>query len=234
SLSRSFWILVTESALLPLVQKEHLINTQHSFCHSPQLSWGFSSVIINDLLDISRIESGIGFTLHKVSCNINEIIRERVKYFQASYPKRQFDIILPQEPVEVKVDKDKIGQVLENILSNAVKYSPEGGEIRLSTERIADCGFRNAELEEREKESTLRTPQSAIEISVADHGMGMSPEQVGQIFDKFYRADAFDAAISGTGLGMNIVKNYVEAHGGKVWVESELGKGTVVKFLLKI
>jgi signal transduction histidine kinase len=169
--------------------------------------------IINDLLDISRIESGIGFTLHKVPCDINEIIKERVEYFQASYPERQFDIILPREPVEVKVDKDKIGQALENILSNAVKYSPGGGSVCVTAEKIAEA---------------------KIEISVADQGIGMSPDQVEQIFDKFYRADASNSAISGTGLGTSIIKNYVEAHGGKVWVESELGKGTVVKFLLKI
>ena len=98
--------------------------------------------ISNDLLDISRIESGIGFTLHKVSCNIHEIIKETVKHFQASYPERQFDIILPKEPVELMVDKDKIGQVLENILSNAVKYSPEGGAVCLTAKMIADCGLR--------------------------------------------------------------------------------------------
>ena len=182
--------------------------------------------IINDLLDISRIESGIGFTLHKVSCNINKIIRERVKYAQASHPERQFDIILPKEPLELMVDKDKIGQVLENILSNAVKYSPEGGAVCLTARRILDFGLGNLDLKDKK--------QAAIEISVADQGIGMSPDQVEKIFDKFYRADASDSAISGTGLGMNIVKNYVEAHGGKVWVESELGKGTVVKFVLQI
>ena len=167
--------------------------------------------IINDLLDLSRIESRIGFTLHKVPCNINEIIKETVKYFQASYPKRQFDIILPKEPVEVKVDKDKIGQVLENLLSNAVKYSPEGGSVCLTAEKIS---------------------KSTIEISVADHGIGMSPDQMEQIFDKFYRADVSNSAIPGTGLGASIIKSYVEAHGGKVWVESELGKGTKVIFII--
>jgi PAS domain S-box-containing protein len=167
--------------------------------------------IINDLLDISRIESGIGFTLHKVSCNINEIIREMVKHFQVSEPERQFDIILPKEPLELMVDKDKIGQVLENLLDNAVKYSPGGEAICLTAKKIAEA---------------------EIEISVADQGIGMSPEQVEKIFDKFYRADASDSAISGTGLGMSIVKNYVEAHVGKVWVESELGKGTTVTFVI--
>lgn len=167
--------------------------------------------IINDLLDISRIESGREFTLHKVPCNINEIISEKVKYFQASYPERQLDIVLPKEPVELKVDKDKIEQVLENILDNAVKYSPEVGDICLTAKRIAE---------------------SEIEISVADQGIGTTPEQAEKIFDKFYRADVSDAAISGTGLGMSIVKYVVEAHGGKVWVESELGKGTTVTFVI--
>ncbi|MBC8198488.1 MAG: PAS domain S-box protein [Desulfobacterales bacterium] len=190
--------------------------------------------IINDLLDISRIESGMEFTLHKVSCDINEIIRKTVKYFQVAEPERQFDIILPKEPLELVADKDKIGQVLENILGNAVKYSPEGGSICLTAKRIADFGLQNSELEGHEKEFALRTPQSAIEISVADQGIGMSSDQVEKIFDKFYRVDVSNRAVPGTGLGMSIVKNYVEAHGGKVWVESELGKGTVVKFVLQI
>ena len=89
-----------------------------------------------------------------------------------------------------------------------------------------DCGLRIAYLKDEK--------QAEIEISVADQGIGMSPDQVEKIFDKFYRADASNAAIPGTGLGMSIVKNYVEAHGGKVWVESELGKGTVAKFVLQI
>ncbi len=83
-------------------------------------------------------------------------------------------------------------------------------------------------------DSAIHTPQSAIEISVADQGIGMTPEQVEKIFGKFYRADVTDSAIEGTGLGMTIVKNIVEGHGGKVWVESELGKGTTVKFTIPI
>lgn len=196
-------LLMTRDNIKKEQQKEFLlcINTQ-----SVNLA-----NIINDLLDISRIESGREFTLHKVPCNINEIISEKVKYFQASYPERRLDIVLPKEPVELKVDKDKIEQVLENILDNAVKYSPEGGSICLTAKKIS---------------------ATEIEISIADQGMGMSPDQVEKIFDKFYRADASNAAIPGTGLSMSIVKNYVEAHGGKVWVESKLGKGTMVTFVI--
>jgi len=128
---------------------------------------------------------------------------------------------LPEESVEVMVDKEKIGQVLENILSNAVKYSPGGGPICLSAKLIADS----------HNDSDLKYSK-CIEICVADTGIGMTPGQVKRIFDKFYRANASGAAVPGTGLGMSIVKNLVEAHGGKVWVESKMAKGTTVRFTI--
>ena len=167
--------------------------------------------IINDLLDISRIESGLGFSLNKAPCDMADIIRGLVLQFQEQASKYYFEVILPEKPVELKADKEKMEQVLQNLLSNAVKYSPEAATTCLSAKKISD---------------------SAIEISVADQGIGMTHEQVEKIFDKFYRADASDTAIEGTGLGMSIVKYIVEAHGGKVWVESELSKGTTVTFTI--
>jgi PAS domain S-box-containing protein len=166
--------------------------------------------IINDLLDISRIESGKGFSLNKAPCTITELMRETVPYFQMHSKKHQFDLILPEEPVEVIADIDMLRQVLENILSNAVKYSPEGGTIRIIGEVVKD----------------------RYQVSIEDQGMGMSPKQVERIFDKFYRADYSNTAIPGTGLGMNIVKYLVEAHGGEVWVESTKGKGTIARFTI--
>ena len=186
--------------------------------------------IINDLLDISRIESEKGFSLNRVPCNISELIQKTVPYFQVQSKKHHFDLILPEEPIEVMVDIDKMRQVLENILSNAVKYSPEGGTIRLTAKAIGEWGMRNGELEGKADTSEIRIPQSAIEVRISDQGMGMSPEQVERIFDRFYRANASNTAIPGTGLGMSIVKYLVEAHGGEVWVESEVGKGTTVTF----
>ena len=176
--------------------------------------------IINDLLDVSRIESGKGFSLDKAPCNIAELIRETVPSFQVHSKKHHFDLALPDEPLEAIVDKDKIRQVLENILSNAVKYSPEGGTIRITGNVVEDH----------------------YQVSIEDQGIGMTPEQVEKIFDKFYRADASNTAIPGTGLGMSIVKYLVEAHGGEVWVESpstelgtgEVGKGTTVRFTIPI
>lgn len=175
--------------------------------------------IINDLLDISRIEAKRGFSLTKVFYNAGDVIKETIVYFEEKYKKRRFEVILPEETVELYVDKQKMGQVLKNLLDNAVKYDPDGGVIRVKGEIVT-----NVELESRME----------YRVSVQDEGIGITPKQVEKIFDKFYRADASDAAIEGTGLGMTIVKHIVEEHGGKVWVESELGKGTTVTYAIPI
>jgi signal transduction histidine kinase len=108
------------------------------------------------------------------------------------------------------IDKGKIVQVLENLISNAFKYSPEGSLVQISGERTSE----------------------SYQISVSDHGIGMTPEQVEKVFDRFFRADTSHSAVGGIGLGMSIVKHIVEAHGGDIRVESELGRGTTVSFTL--
>ncbi len=170
--------------------------------------------IINDLLDVSRIESGKGFTLNKVPFDMSHIIRGATSSFQLQADKHTFDIILPEEPVEVMMDGEKMEQVLGNILGNAVKYSPEGGLIQVKGEIKEDN----------------------YHVSIKDEGVGMTPDQVEKIFDKFYRADTSNTTISGTGLGlgMSIAKQLIEAHNGKVWVKSKLGKGTTVRFAIPV
>ncbi len=168
--------------------------------------------IINDLLDISRIEYGHGFSLNRAPSDMADIIREVVPCFQDQSPKQSFEMVLPEEPMAVMVDRDKMRQVLDNILSNAVKYSTEGGLIRVTGELL----------------------DGHYQVSIEDEGIGMSPEQVEKVFEKFYRVDASNTAISGTGLGMSIVKHLVETHKGKVWVDSELGRGTTVRFTIPI
>jgi len=168
--------------------------------------------IINDLLDISRIESGMGFNLNKGPCEISDIIKEVVSQFQEQTEKHHFDLLLPEECIQLKADRKKLGQVMQNLISNAVKYSPKGGLIRVIVELM----------------------ESNIRISVEDQGKGMNHEQIEKVFDKFYRADTSDTSIPGTGLGMSIVKYLVEAHQGKVWVESELGQGTSVRFTIPL
>ncbi|MCH7974606.1 MAG: PAS domain S-box protein [Bacteroidetes bacterium] len=168
--------------------------------------------IINDLLDISRIESGKGYVLEREPCMIGDAIKIVVDPFITQTKIHKFEVVVPKKPVEIIVDKEKMEQVLENLINNAVKYSPDGGKIQIKGELIKDN----------------------YQVSVQDEGVGMTREQVEKIFDKFYRADTTNTAIEGTGLGMSIVKNIVEAHDGKVWVESEIGKGTKVTFTLPL
>jgi signal transduction histidine kinase len=120
---------------------------------------------------------------------------------------------LPGEEVWVQVDTGKMMLALTNVLSNAYKYSPAGGEISVeTTRRIADG-----------------RPQ--VGIAVRDRGIGMSPEQVARVFERFFRADP-SGAIPGTGLGMSLVKEVVEFHGGEVAVQSSPGQGTTVSIWL--
>lgn len=168
--------------------------------------------IINELLNISRIESGVGFTLNKVFFHMDEAIRKIVMYFEGITSKHIFDIELLDEPAKLYADRDKMEQVLKNVLGNAVKYSHGGGHIKISDE--------------------IRNGQYLV--MVKDEGIGMTPEQVNKIFDKFYRADISDSAIEGTGLGMTIVKYIIEAHGGDILVESKYGSGTTVRFKLPL
>ncbi|MBN1550455.1 PAS domain S-box protein [bacterium] len=168
------------------------------------------TLIVSDLLDIARIESGRGFALNKASYDISDTIRQVIPYFQEHSPQHHFELSIPDQPLVLQADRQKMEQVFKNLIGNAVKYSARGGVIRV-TGGITDDHF---------------------EAAVADNGIGMSTDQVEKIFDKFYRADASDTAIEGTGLGMTIVKHIVEAHGGRIWVESELGKGTTVRFTI--
>lgn len=170
------------------------------------------SNIISDILDLSRIESRTGYSLNRKKSDINRSLHYCVDQFRSITDQHDFEIAVLDEPVEIWMDKEKIEQVVQNIISNAVKYSPEGGTIRVRGD--------------------LDNPHYRITIS--DEGIGMTPDQVARIFDRFYRADSSDTAIEGTGLGMSIVENFVAAHGGEVEVKSEQGKGTSVIILLPL
>ena len=168
--------------------------------------------IVNDLLDISRIESREGFHLEKMTTDICEDIRSIVPFFEETNEKHTFTIDLPEEAAELFVDREKMGQVFKNILSNAVKYAPDGGPVKIVGRKEGDY----------------------FTVSVSDEGIGMTPEQLDKVFDKFYRVNAGDSAPEGTGLGTTILKYIVEAHGGKVDVESELGVGTMFTYRLPL
>jgi signal transduction histidine kinase len=162
--------------------------------------------MISDFLDVARIEAGRDLELALEPVALEPLVRSCVEIFESRELPHSFGVDVAESLPSVEADRQKIEQVLQNLMGNAVKYSPEGGTIRVSA-----------------------VPrQGAVLLEVADEGVGMTPEQVGRIFDKFYRADSSSGAVEGTGLGMFIVKYIVEAHNGGIWVESEVGHGTRV------
>lgn len=169
--------------------------------------------VVDDLLDISRIEAGARILLERSRHNLHEVLVKVLRpfIFQATSHNFVIDPSLESLP-PIDIDGNKMIQVFENLVSNAVKYSPGGGAVRLRGERDG----------------------AMVRIVVEDEGIGMTPEQVTRVFDKFYRADASNTAIGGLGLGMSIVRAIVEEHGGAVRVESALGAGTTVTVELPV
>ena len=168
------------------------------------------SELIDELLDISRIEAGQVIPLVRQAVPIAPLVETSLKFFRHSSPRHQFKLLLPATPLIVYADPRRISQVLDNLLSNAVKYSPEGGSITVQL----DCAT------------------EYCTVSVRDEGIGMSSEQIERIFDKFYRADASTTAVQGVGLGMTIVRDLIKSHGSEVTVKSAPGQGTTISFTL--
>ncbi len=168
------------------------------------------SDIINDLLDISRIERGERMPLRHAVLELHEAIEETVALYRESSSVHHIEAVLPADRIEVFSDKYRITRLFRNLIDNALKYSPAGGLVRLTCESFPDHHL----------------------FSIADEGVGMDSEQAKRAFDPFYRVDGSDTAVSGTGLGLTVARNIVEAQGGRIWMESEKGRGTTVKFTL--
>lgn len=169
--------------------------------------------LLFDLIEISRIESG-DMKMSFRNFKLIDLITQTVNEMQAHFEPKQIrvNIVSDDSGIEVYGDKERLKQVIINLVDNAVKYSSEGGEITISTEKSG----------------------GGVRISVIDNGCGISAEHLQHIFKRFYRVDkARSREIGGTGLGLAIVKHIVEAHGSKVEVESEVGKGSRFSFVLK-
>ncbi|WP_316572286.1 cell wall metabolism sensor histidine kinase WalK [Neobacillus sp. YIM B06451] len=167
--------------------------------------------LVNDLLQLSKMDSR-DYRLSKEWVDFTEFFSRIIDRFEmAKRENVRFTRILPRKPLFVEIDEDKLTQVLDNIISNALKYSPEGGEVIFTV------------LEEEGK----------ITVSIKDEGIGVPKENLGKIFDRFYRVDkARTRKLGGTGLGLAIAREMVNAHGGTIWATSEEGKGTQIIFTL--
>lgn len=169
--------------------------------------------LVNELLDLARIESRRGKDFKRERLQLQPIIEATVAGLLMHNDPRKVDVALPAEPIMLDADREKLSLVITNVLSNAYKYSPDGGEIGL------DLVWRD------------RLGRLECGIRVTDQGLGMTPQQLEKVFDRFFRADT-SGKIPGTGLGMTIVKEIVELHGGQVGVSSEHGVGTTVTLWL--
>ena len=168
------------------------------------------SRIIGDMLDLSRVQSGRLIIINPFPDDLGALLAQALQPYRHKKGKHTFLALVPDDLPLVLFDADKIAQVLDNLISNAVKFSPKGGQITLSAKSHAD----------------------RIEVTVADKGIGMSPAEQERVFEKFYRADTSNTGVSGLGLGMSLVKEIVKAHGGETRLESSPGVGTTVVFSL--
>jgi len=178
--------------------------------------------ILNDLLNLSKIESGkIELKFENVA--LEEIIESAASSLRlhADVKAIRIEVEIPKPLPEVYGDKEQIEQVLTNLVGNAVKFTPDGGRILISA----------LPLSQDQKD----VHGDVIAVSVKDSGIGIPPEHLNAVFNKFHQVEgSIDRSGGGTGLGLTITKGLVEAHRGKIWVESEVGKGSTFTFTLPV
>jgi two-component system phosphate regulon sensor histidine kinase PhoR len=167
--------------------------------------------LINDLLCIPRIEEEEGLKFQIESIEIHPLIKKVVDFQRIFTDRHKFIINVEKENIKVLADRDKLEQILHNLLENAVKYSPEGGKITISVSK---------------KDNLIIT-------SVEDEGIGIPENEINKIFEKYYRANIEKTEIiQGAGIGLYLVKKLLEGQNGEIWVKSELGKGSKFFFSL--
>ncbi|PYZ91770.1 cell wall metabolism sensor histidine kinase WalK [Salipaludibacillus keqinensis] len=168
--------------------------------------------LVNDLLQLSKMDSK-DYQMVMASMNATTFVNHVIDRFEMATKNQeiQFKRKIPDRAIPVMGDRDKLTQLLDNIISNAIKYSPEGGTIT--------C--------------TLKPEKDRVVISVKDEGVGIPKDNIPHVFDRFYRVDkARSRNLGGTGLGLAIAKEIVNAHAGHIWVSSEWGRGTTFSFTL--
>ncbi len=185
-------------------QKELLGNTLENIDRLERL--------VTDLLDISKIEVG-KVKLRKTSVDLCKIVNKIQSEYETQAKKKEMkiDVDLPRYPLMVFADEDKISQIFSNLMSNAIRYTQRGKVIL-----------------------GLKEKKGEVECYVSDTGVGIAPKNIPKLFSKFEQIGRIDGpGYRGTGLGLAIVKGLVEKHGGKIWVQSELGKGSTFSFTVE-
>ena len=196
-----------------LIERAGEVNEQQaSFIQRVKDSVASTTKLINDLLNLGRIEVGSEAELEQL--DLREIVGERVEHLRASAEEKAIKLRTQYEkrlPLIVG-NPTHLRQVADNLIGNAIKYTPERGEVRIM----------------------LREQGDQVVFHVGDNGPGIPAAEHGRIFEKFYRAEAAPADVEGTGLGLAIVKGIVDNHRGRIWVDSRPGQGSVFSVVLPI
>jgi signal transduction histidine kinase len=168
-------------------------------------------VLVADMLDTTRMSEG-KLVLNVTRFDLNELIREKAEELQRITKTHTIRTLLASFP-EIEADRERIGQVIVNLVSNAIKYSPKGGEILLASE--PEDGF--------------------VKVSVSDQGMGIPAADLDKIFDRFFRVDSKEVrTFPGMGIGLFISQGIIQRHGGALTVKSEEGEGSTFTFTLPV
>jgi two-component system sensor histidine kinase KdpD len=168
--------------------------------------------LVDNLLDMSRLEAGL-LKLEKAPISISKLLRETVTEARVWTPDHGIVLEVAKKLPRLSIDAKRIRQVLDNLIDNASKYSGQGTEILVSTKQVGQ----------------------ELMLSVADQGIGIPAEELPRVFDPMYRiSQRLTPEAGGAGLGLTICKGLVEAHGGRIWMESEEGKGSTCFFTLPL
>lgn len=171
------------------------------------------SRIVNDLLDLAKIEAGV-IKMDKEKVNLVDLVRETVSSFRFQVEEKAIrqNILTAEDPIVISADTERIRRVLTNLIDNAIYFTPLKGEVTVRIDKIGDF---------------------EVKVSIADTGIGIEQKDIKRIFSKFYKVQNPQARKKGgTGLGLVIAKEIVEAHGGRIGVESEVGQGSLFYFIL--
>ena len=197
------------------LKNEKLTDVQKEFVETGLAAANNLLKIVEDLLNISKIEEGMfGYKFQKV--DLIAFLQSILD--QASPVAKEYNIKIYLEPpkeisLEVEIDTEKLTLAVSNLLENAIKYNLPNGQVVVSVERREESPF--------------------AEIKISDTGIGIPKESMDKLFTKFFRAEnALPKETTGSGLGLYIVKNIITRHGGQIWAESEIGRGSVFHFTL--
>ncbi|MBT2559575.1 PAS domain S-box protein [Pedobacter sp. ISL-68] len=167
------------------------------------------TAMINGFLNVSRLESG-KLLIEKTNFSLDELLKETIEETYVSQSSHQI-ILNPTCEVNINADRNKIGNVLSNLISNGLKYSDNGTRIEI----------------------TCKLHDTEVEIQIKDEGIGIKPEDIDKLFERYYRVQG-NHTISGFGIGLYLSAEIIERHGGRIWAESEEGKGSVFHFTLPL